>query len=98
LYGIPQSFGAAPAVSLSPTLRALKSCLITVKDLTPRDRFAADAPFPVPAPMRLGVIPLGTADGLGQLNDGRVLVGGRPVPLLADPPLEHPSRGPHHPP
>src|SRR5262249_21101709 len=49
----------------------------------------AEAPFPVPHPMRLGIIPLGTGDGLGLLHDGRVLVRGRPVPILSGPSLEH---------
>ena len=89
LYGVPQSFTVASAVSLTPALRALKTCLISVKDLAPRDRFADRAPFQVPAPMRLGIIPLGTADGLGLLHDGRVLVSGRSVPVVASPSLEH---------
>lgn len=89
LYGLPSSFGAAPAVPLRPVLRALKACLIHVKDLLPRERFAAEAPFPVPARMRLGIIPLGTADGMATLHDGRVLVRGRAAPILAGPSLEH---------
>jgi alanine racemase len=60
-----------------------------VKDIQPRERFAAQAPFPVPGPMRLGVIPLGAADGLGQLHAGRVLVRGQAAPVLGVPSLEH---------
>jgi alanine racemase len=89
LYGVPQSFAGATAVPLRPVFRALKASLIAVKGLEPRDRFAAEAPFPVSAPMRLGIIPLGTADGLGHLHAGRVLVRGRSVPILAAPSLEH---------
>ena len=89
LYGVPQSFATPPAVPLRPAFRALKARLISVKEVAPRERFAAEAPFPVPAPVRLGVIPLGTADGLGRLHDGRVLVRGRAVPILASPSLEH---------
>src|SRR5262249_39771709 len=89
LYGVPQSYAAPPPIPLRPTLRALKACLVHVKDLAPRERFAAEAPFPVPAPMRLGVIPLGPSDGLGRLHDGRVLVRGRAVPILSEPSLEH---------
>src|SRR5262249_32609697 len=62
LYGVPQSFAASPAVPLQPAFRALKACLISVKDLAPRERFAAEAPFPVSTPIRMGVIPLGAAD------------------------------------
>ena len=57
--------------------------------MAPRERFAAEAPFPIPTPMRLGIIPLGTADGLGGLHDGRVLVHGRSVPIVSTPSLEH---------
>ena len=89
LYGLPSSFGTPPAVPLRPVLRALKACLIHVKDLLPRERFAAEAPFPVPARIRLGIIPMGTADGMATLHDGRVLVRGREVPILAGPSLEH---------
>jgi alanine racemase len=39
--------------------------------------------------MRLGVIPLGAADGLGQLHAGRVLVRGRSAAVLGSPSLEH---------
>jgi alanine racemase len=89
LYGVPRTFSTAPAVELRPAFRALKARLIAVKDVAPRERFAAEAPFPVSAPMRLGVIPLGSADGLAQLHDGHVLVRGRAVPILASPSLEH---------
>ncbi len=89
LYGLPQSLTVAPAVPLRPAFRALKACLIQVKDLVPRERFAANAPFPVPAPMRLGIIPLGVGDGLGRLHDGRVLVRGREAPIVSGPSLEH---------
>lgn len=88
LYGVPQTFAAPPA-PLRPALRALKACLIQVKDLGPRSRFASEAPFPVTAPMRLGIIPLGAGDGLATLHDGRALVRGRDAPILGAPSLEH---------
>jgi alanine racemase len=89
LYGVPQTFAGPPPVPLFPALRALKACLVSVKDLMPRHRFADAAPFPVPGPMRLGVIPIGAADGMAALHDGRVLVHGTPVPILGGPSLEH---------
>jgi alanine racemase len=88
LYGITFP-GEAPPVPLRPTLRALTSRVIAVKELMPRERFAAQAPFPVTAPMRLGVIPMGAADGLRWLHAGRVLVRGRPAPVIGAPSLEH---------
>jgi alanine racemase len=89
LYGVTLDGDGPRATPLRPVLRALKSRLIEVKDLEPRERFAAEAPFPVPRPMRLGVVPLGAADGLLHLHAGRVLVRGRPAAVLASPNLEH---------
>jgi alanine racemase len=88
LYGI--TFPGEPVpVPLRPTFRALASRVIALKDLAPRERFAAAAPFAVTAPMRLGVIPMGSADGLLWLHAGRVLVRGRSVPIVGSPSLEH---------
>jgi len=89
LYGIAFPGDGPRGAALRPALRALKSRLIEVKSLAPRERFAEQAPFPVAAPMRLGVIPMGAADGLAHLHAGRVLVRGRSAPILHGPNLEH---------
>jgi len=89
LYGISFAGDGPKAAQLRPALRALKSRLVEVKDLPPRARFAEQAPFPMTAPVRLGVIPLGAADGLVHLHVGRVLVRGRSAPILVGPNLEH---------
>jgi alanine racemase len=88
LYGITFPGESSPA-PLRPTLRALISRVIALKEVTPREHFAELAPFPVRAPMRLGVIPMGSADGLLWLHAGRVLVRGRAVPIIGGPSLEH---------
>jgi alanine racemase len=88
LYGITFP-DETPPVPLRPTFRALTSRVIALKELTPRERFAEQAPFPVTAPMRLGVMPMGTADGLRWLHAGRVLVRGRAAPIVGAPSLEH---------
>ncbi|HEY7041912.1 MAG TPA: alanine racemase [Methylomirabilota bacterium] len=88
LYGITFP-GETPPVPLRPTLRALTTRVIAVKELAPRERFAEQAPFPVAGPMRLGVVPMGSADGLRWLHAGRVLVRGRAVPVIGSPSLEH---------
>jgi len=88
LYGITFPGETSP-LPLRPTLRALTSRIIALKELTPRERFAELAPFPVTAPMRLGVIPMGSADGLNWLHAGRVLVRGRSAPIVSGPSLEH---------
>src|SRR4029077_14841864 len=88
LYGI--TFPGEPApVPLRPVFHALVTRVIALKELTPRERFAEQAPFPVTAPLRLGIIPVGLADGLAWLHAGRVLVRGRAVPILTGPNLEH---------
>jgi alanine racemase len=88
LYGITLP-GETPPVPLRPTLRALVTRVIALKEIVPRERFAELAPFPVTAPLRLGVIPMGSADGLNGLHAGRVLVRGHAVPILGGPSLEH---------
>lgn len=88
LYGITYP-GETPPVPLRSTFRALTSRVIALKELTPRERFAQAAPFPVTAPLRLGVIPMGSADGLRWLHAGRVLVRGREAPIIGGPSLEH---------
>ena len=88
LYGITFPGETSP-VPLRPTLRALTTRVIALKELIPRERFAELAPFPVKALMRLGVIPIGSADGLSWLHAGRVLVRGRAVPIVSGPSLEH---------
>jgi alanine racemase len=88
LYGIVFPGETSP-VPLRPTLRALASRVIACKELTPRERFAELAPFPVTRPMRLGVIPVGLADGMAWLHAARVLVRGQAVPIVTGPNLEH---------
>jgi alanine racemase len=88
LYGITLP-GEPTPVPLRSTFRALATRLIALKELVARERFAALAPFPVTAPMRLGVIPVGSADGLTWLHAGRVLVRGHAAPIVAGPSLEH---------
>jgi alanine racemase len=88
LYGMVFP-GETPPVPLRSTLRAFTTRVIALKDLQPRERFAAEAPFPVRAPMRLGVIPVGSADGLKWLHAGHVLVRGHAAPVIGSPSLEH---------
>jgi alanine racemase len=88
LYGMVFP-GETPSLPLRSTFRAFTTRVIALKELTPRERFAAEAPFPVGAPMRLGVIPVGSADGLKWLHAGRVLVRGQAAPIVNSPSLEH---------
>lgn len=88
LYGITYAGEESP-VPLLQTFHSLTSSVIAIQEIKPPEQFAELAPFPVTAPMRVGVIPMGSADGLKWLNAGRVLVRGRPVSIVAKPSLEH---------
>lgn len=88
LYGIIFP-GETPPVPIRPAFRALTTRIIALKELAPRERFAEQAPFPVTPPMRLGVVPMGSADGLRWLHTGRMLVRGRAAPILGSPALEY---------
>jgi alanine racemase len=88
LYGITMT-NEHPPVELRRTFVALTTRVIALKDVAPRERFADVAPFPVTAPMRLGIIPMGLADGLLWLHADRVLVRGQSAPIVASPSLEH---------
>jgi alanine racemase len=66
----------------------LCSRLIQVKTLADDPR-RPDPLVPVTPGMRLGMIPLGTADGLGSTSASHVLVRGRRAPLIEAISLEH---------
>src|SRR5438132_7198494 len=74
LYGITFPGETSP-VPLRPTLRALTTRVIALKELTPRERFAELAPFPLTAPIRLGVITIGSADSDSWPHADRVGAG-----------------------
>lgn len=88
LYGITYAGEKSP-VPLLQTFHSLTTSVIAIQEIKPPEQFAESAPFPMAAPMRVGVIPMGSADGLKWLNAGRVLVRGRPVSIVAKPSLEH---------
>lgn len=67
---------------------ALRSRLIQVKAIA-RSEYVAEAPFPIRHGMRIGVAPIGYADGLESLHCGVALVRGRRVPVVAASSLEH---------
>ncbi|MEX2642760.1 MAG: alanine racemase, partial [Acetobacterales bacterium] len=73
---------------LRPALSRIVSRLVAVRDLARPGR-TEQAPFPVRAGMRVGVIPIGRRDGFPGLHAGAVLVRGRRAPLLGAPSLEH---------
>ena len=67
---------------------AFRSRLIAVKEVEP-DEFSDYAQIPIGRGVRLGVIPLGYADGLARSVGRQVLVRGRRVPAFPALSLEH---------
>lgn len=88
IYGLELPGRPLVRFDLKPAFHALKSRLITVKEVR-RTEFPEYAPFPLAEVTRLGVIPLGAIDGIDSLTTTHVLVGGRRARLLGSPSLEH---------
>jgi alanine racemase len=59
----------------------ISSRILQVRSVS-RDEFADTAPFPIRPSMRLGVLPMGRADGFSAIHAGRVLVRERSAPVL----------------
>ncbi|UPT69033.1 MAG: alanine racemase [Sphingobacteriales bacterium JAD_PAG50586_3] len=72
LYGINYT-DEETSISLKPVLKSLKTYVIAIKDVIPRKQFAELVPFPITRPMKLGMIPIGIADGLTWLKGGEYL-------------------------
>lgn len=87
-FGPFRAEGDVPWPTPRQAFAKLTSRLIHVRTLE-RSEFLAQAPFPMRPGTRLGVIPIGSADGMGQLHCGEVLVRGRRAKLLGNPSLEH---------
>lgn len=88
LFGAQRKSGDPPAPEDLQPLRALKSRLIHARLVT-RSDFLEDAPFPVRPGMRLGVLPIGSSDGVEKLHCGEVLVQGKRARILGAASLEY---------
>jgi alanine racemase len=87
-FGPFREAGDVPWPTDRQAFMRLSSRLIHVRTLE-REAFHDAAPFPVRPGLRMGVIPLGAADGGAQLHCGEALVRGRRATLLGSPSLEH---------
>lgn len=77
--------GAAPPEhgllsEVSPALERIATQLVQVRPVS--RAYADDGPFPVSPGMRVGILPIGRADGLPSIGAGHVLVSGRPARIL----------------
>jgi alanine racemase len=68
-------------MNLIPALKCLSTEVLQVTEVD-RTEFAEFAPLKGRRTLRLGILPMGLADGLTYCNAGRVLVRGRSVPVL----------------
>ena len=92
LYGIVRP-GAEPSLAqlgLRPAFVSLRSQITYCKPIERAD-YQDMAPFTVRPGMRVGVVPMGFADGLALLNCGAALVRGVRAPILGNLSLEHVS-------
>lgn len=81
---------AAPRLELGvrPVLHAITSRVLQVKTVTP-PRYPELAPYAWRPGLRIGVLPLGTCDGLHHFNAGRVLIRGRAAAIVGPISIEH---------
>jgi alanine racemase len=87
-FGPFRAAGDVPWPTERQAFKRLSSRLIHVRVLE-RTAFPEAAPFAIHPGLRMGVMPIGTADGAAQLHCGAALVRGRRVPLLGTSSLEH---------
>jgi alanine racemase len=64
-----------------PALERVSTQLVQVRHVS-RAFYADDGPFPINPGKRVGILPVGRADGLPGIGAGHVLVGGRPARIL----------------
>jgi alanine racemase len=102
LYGYAPD--SPPTTTLRPALK-WKTRIAQVKRIGPGEAVSYGATFVAARPSTLAVLPVGYADGYGRglSNKGRVLIGGRPAPVVGrvcmdltivdvtDHPLPHPG-------
>jgi alanine racemase len=87
-FGAFRAAGDVPWPTERQAFNKLSSRLIHVKSLD-RTAFLGEAPFPIHPGMRMGILPIGSADGAAQLHAGEVLVRGQRAGLIGNPSLEH---------
>ena len=87
-FGPFREEGDVPWPTARQPLHKISSRLIHVRSLS-RTEFQKEAPFPVRAGTRMGIVPIGSADGGARIHAGEVLVRGRRAKFLSGASLEH---------
>ncbi|MFI5259333.1 MAG: alanine racemase [Candidatus Limnocylindrales bacterium] len=89
IYGsLRRDRDATGSMNIRNAFRSLRSRLIQCRPVA-RTAHLGEAPFAIRPGMRMGIAPIGFADGLDFLNCGVALVRGCRAPLLGGPSLEH---------
>jgi alanine racemase len=81
LYGLLPPGPNLVGIKLQPAFVTLESRLIQVKTVD-RQRFLEEAGFEARPGTRIGILPMGYGDGLGSVDCGQVLVGGRRADII----------------
>jgi len=83
LYGARPMADMRDDVALRPAM-ALKSRIVLIKDIEPGGTLSYGRTFTAARSMRVGVVPVGYADGLNRRlsNCGSMIVGGMRVPII----------------
>jgi alanine racemase len=79
LGSAPPEHGSLSGVR--PALERISSQVVQVRHVS-RASYEDDGPFPVRPGMRVGILPVGRADGLPGIGAGHALIGGRPARIL----------------
>lgn len=87
-FGPLQVAGDVPWPTNRQAFKKLKTRVIHIRALD-RSAFQEMAPFPSRPGMKMGIVPIGSADGAAQLHCGEVLVRGRRAKVIGKPSLEH---------
>jgi len=87
-FGVVPDGPVTRGLPFRSALVSLRSRLLQVKELDDDERRPV-ALVPVTPGMRVGILALGTADGLGVVSAPHVLVRGRPAPIIEPISLEH---------
>jgi alanine racemase len=87
-FGTLAEGAATEGLKFRSAVRSVRSRLIQVKELHADER-RPRPPAAVSDGMLIGIVALGTADGLGVFSAGEVLIRGHRVPMIEPIPLEH---------
>lgn len=87
-FGPLKAEGDVPWPTRRQGIKRVSSRIIHVRTVD-REAYRDMAPFPTEGPIVMGVVPIGSADGIAQVHCGSVLVRGQRARIIGKPSLEH---------